>query len=254
MNQISPGGWDAPQPVQPPTGGVRVRMPEGREWLIFGLAGITIAIYLLQQVSQFALGYDLPAALGIKSNQLIDSGQWWRLLTPVFLHGSILHIAFNMYAMISFGRNLVRFYGISRFLMLYFLAAFGGNVLSYLITPQPSLGASTAVFGLVAAEGVFVYRNRFMFGQRYRPIIMNILTVVVINLILGLNPGIDNWGHLGGLIAGLLFTWFAGPIYKVVGTLPILELEDQRPPEQVWLAAALVFALFTGLAFFRLIG
>jgi rhomboid protease GluP len=147
----------------------------------------------------------------------------------------------------------VLFFGSIRFLLLYLLGAFGGNVLSYLITPQPSLGASTAVFGLVAAEGVFVYRNRFLFGQQYRQIITNIVMVVGINLVLGLNPGIDNWGHLGGLLAGLLFTWFAGPIFKVDGISPNLKLEDQRTPQQVWLAAVVIFGLLAGLALTRLL-
>ncbi|NPV56785.1 MAG: rhomboid family intramembrane serine protease [Anaerolineae bacterium] len=253
MNQSDTNGWNEPQPAQSHPAGYRVHLPASHDWVIYALVGLTVVVYLLQILSQYVLGYDLPVGLGVKSRDLIDAGQFWRLLTPVFLHGSILHIAFNMYALISFGRGLVRFFGTSRFLLLYFLGAFGGNVLSYLITPQPSLGASTAVFGLVAAEGVFVYRNRFLFGQQYRQIITNIVMVVGINLVLGLNPGIDNWGHLGGLLAGLLFTWFAGPIFKVDGISPNLKLEDQRTPQQVWLAAVVIFGLLAGLALTRLL-
>ena len=61
---------------------------------------ITIAVYLLQIATEYLLGTDLPAALGMKVNELIIQGQVWRLFTPMFLHASILHIGFNMYALL----------------------------------------------------------------------------------------------------------------------------------------------------------
>jgi len=114
---------------------------------------------------------DVAAILGEKVNDLIRAGQLWRLITPVFLHDSslpygLLHIGFNMYALFLYGRGLEGRFGHWRFTLLYFLSAYAGNVLSFLITPNPSLGASTAIFGLLAAEGIFILQNRKLLGNR----------------------------------------------------------------------------------------
>lgn len=215
----------------------------------YTLLGITIAIYALQMLTEVALGHDLPALLGIKADDLIIAGQWWRLLTPVFLHGSILHLGFNMYALYVLGPMLERYYGHVRFLVLYLLAGFAGNVLSMIMTPAPSLGSSTAIFGLLAAQGVFLYQNRAFFGDRARPALINILTVALINFIIGLSPGIDNWGHLGGLMGGLAFAWFGGPALQVAGWGYEQSLVDARDRSRVLLAGLGVFLVFAALAF-----
>ena len=207
---------------------VKVRFPEGKSWLTYALIAVTVGVYLLQLASQTLLGQDLPSAFGMKINEAINMGQVWRLLTPVFLHGSLLHIGFNMYALYIFGRGLEKRYGTMRFAMLYFMGALAGNTLSYLLSPNPSLGASTAVFGLAAAEGVFIYRNRQYFGKSGRSMLINILTILGVNLLLGLSPGIDNWGHLGGLIGGSVFAWFAGPLYEITGAWPDLSMVDRQ--------------------------
>lgn len=207
---------------------VMVPFPQGSSWLTYVLLVMTIGVYLLQLASQNLLGADLPALYGMKINEAINSGQVWRLLTPVFLHGSLLHIGFNMYALYIFGRGLEKRYGTLRFAMLYFMGALAGNTLSFLLSSSPSLGASTAVFGLAASEGVFIFRNRQFFGKNGRRILLNILTILGVNLLLGLSPGIDNWGHLGGLIGGALFAWFAGPLYEIAGSWPNLSMADRR--------------------------
>jgi rhomboid protease GluP len=211
--------------------------------------GITIVIFLLQLATQSSTGLsDLPATLGAKVNPLIESGQLWRLITPVFLHGSILHIAFNMYALLAIGAGLESHYGHGRFLALYLLSGFTGNVASFLFSSAPSLGASTAIFGLLGAEGVFLYQNRRLFGPTAQRALVNIVVIAVINLIIGLSPGIDNWGHIGGLIGGTLFAWFAGPVLRVEQGYPALELVDQRRSITAITVFTLVWLLFAALA------
>lgn len=226
---------------------ITIKLPIAKPWVAYSLLGITITIYLLQMLSQAVFqGIDYPAALGAKINAAIQAGQFWRLITPMLLHGSILHIGFNMYALYVIGPGLERYYGHKRFLALYLLSAFTGNVASFVLSSAASLGASTAIFGLVTAEGIFIYKNRFLFGKKAQSMLINIGSIVVINLLLGLNPGIDNWGHLGGLIGGLAFSWFSGPAYKIGGLPPEYQLEDQVPPERGWqtaLAVALVFVV-----------
>lgn len=227
---------------------VSVRAPTTTPAVTYTLMGITIIVFVLQMASESIAGVDYPALLGMKINELIFQGQLWRLITPVFLHGSFLHIAFNMYALFIFGPGLERQYGHGRFLALYFLGGFAGNVFSFLFSPAPSLGASTAIFGLLGAEGVFFFRNREVYGKIGQRALINIITVAAINLVIGLSPGIDNWGHIGGLIGGTLFAWFAGPLLRVEGIYPALRLVDKRQAGEVILAGVGDFSLFAVLA------
>ncbi len=228
---------------------VRVSLPNIPPYVTYTIIAVTVVFYLLQLASQFLLQGDIPAALLLKSNEMIRAGQIWRLFTPALLHGSIMHIGFNMYALLSFGTSLERYFGHRRFLLLYVLGAFAGNVASFLFSSANSLGASTAIFGLLGAEGIFLYQNRKHFAGRFRSAIGNIIFIAAVNLfIIGSLPGIDNWGHIGGLVGGLMFTWFAGPLWEVAGISPNYYFVDERPTREVWLGAAMVVIVFGGLA------
>ncbi len=235
-------------PPQPQPQHVPVSLPVSAPRVTYTILGLTVIVYLLQLLSQFVLGYDLPVALGVKANEAIRAGELWRFFTPMLLHGSIMHIGFNMYALLSFGSGLERHYGHGRFLLLYLLSGFGGSVFSFLLTESHALGASGAIFGMISAEGIFLYQNRKLFGNQVRPAINNIVFIVAINLFLGLSPGIDNWGHIGGLLGGLIFAWFAGPRWSVAGLFPNIHLEDQREARDVILGAAVVTIIFCALA------
>lgn len=231
MNQTPP---DQQYPQQAPPRTIQVAVPNVKPTVMYSILGVTVFIYLLQLAGQYMLGYDYAAALGMKVNSLIRAGQIWRLITPVFLHDSVLpygllHIGFNMYALFLYGRGLEARYGHVRFALLYFLSGYAGNVLSFLITAGPSLGASTAVFGLLAAEGMFILQNRQLFGNRAGRALMNILYIAGINLLIGFSTsGIDNFGHIGGLLGGAIFAWFGGPRWKLEGFQPMVRLVDER--------------------------
>jgi len=222
-------------------------MPQRVPYVTYTILGITIVIYLAQMLSEALLGTDLPAIFGMKINELIIQGELWRLFTPALLHGSILHIGFNMYALLVIGSGLERFFGPGRYLLLYLAGAFAGNVFSFLLSPNPSLGASTAVFGLLGAQGIFLYRHRDLFGGQARAALQNVITIAVINFIIGLQPGIDNWGHLGGLLGGLIFTWFGGPKLTVEGFYPLMQLNDEHGATQALTATAIILFLFGAL-------
>ncbi len=242
-NPDQPAGMDG----QTTGGGIPVifKPPARKPLVTYVLIGVTIFFYLLQMLSQaIASGYDWPFILGGKINELILEGQVWRLITPALLHGSLLHIAFNMYALYSLGSSMERYYGHRRYLLLYIIGAFCGNALSFLLSPKASIGASTAVFALVAAEGVFIYRNRSLFGSRAKTMLTNLLVIVGVNLVIGLQPGIDNWGHLGGLIGGALFAWFAGPLLQMQASYYGYELTDTRTKSGLILGVVLSAGLF----------
>ena len=250
MNDIPPtsdpstGSGQVQQPAPAPQS-LRVAMPQSAPYVTFTIIAVTVFIYVLQLLP---VG-DLLVAYLIKSNDFIRAGQLWRLLTPALLHGSLPHIAFNMYALLSFGTGLERNFGHGRFFLLYLLGAFAGNVMSFLLTDGNSLGASTAIFGLLGAEAIFLIQNRKMFAGQFRSAIGNIIFIAAINLfIIGSLPGIDNWGHVGGLLGGLIFTWFAGPLWEVEGIQPAYHLVDRRPLREVITGAATVVLIFGGLA------
>jgi membrane associated rhomboid family serine protease len=122
----------------------------------------------------------------------------WTMITSIFLHGSILHILFNMYSLFVFGPILEQHLGRARFLALYLLAGFGGSVAVLLLNPQGAvLGASGAIFGLMSAFFVIqrgVGRNN-----------VQILLVIGLNLVLGfILPGVSWQAHVGGLVVGAL--------------------------------------------------
>jgi rhomboid protease GluP len=231
MNQ-SPSPDQYPQTQPPRT--IQVAVPNVKPYVTYAILGFTVFIYLLQLAGVYFLKGDVVAVLGVKYGPLIRAGQIWRLITPVFLHDSslpygLLHIGFNMYALFLYGRGLEARFGHWRFTLLYFLSAYAGNVLSFLLTPGSSLGASTAVFGLLAAEGIFVFQNRQLLGNRAGRALMNVLYVAGINLLIGFSThGVDNFGHLGGLLGGVLFTWFGGPRWKMEGFYPSIKLIDER--------------------------
>ncbi len=95
---------------------------------------------------------------------------------------------------------------------------------------------------------MFLYQNREVFGGFARRALNNIIMIAVINLAIGLSPGIDNWGHMGGLIGGTLFTWFGGPILSVEGIFPDLSVRDKRDLAEVVVAALGIGLLFILLA------
>jgi len=236
---------DKPAPVPQE---MRVAMPQSAPYVTYSIIGVTVLIFVLQLASQALVQFDLPVAILAKANDLIREGQLWRLLTPALVHGSIAHIGFNMYALLSFGTGLERHFGHGRFLLLYVFGAFGGNVMSFLFTDAVSVGASTAIFGLLSAEGVFLYQNRKLFAGQFRNAIGNVIFVAAVNLFIGLSPTIDNWGHIGGLLGGLIFTSLAGPLWEVEGIQPSYQLVDRRESTGVIIGAATVLFIFGGLA------
>lgn len=252
---IQPAAGPAAAPHTPPTG-VDVLpsdLPQHLPWVTYTILGLTVLVYLAQQASLYLYQVDIPAGLGMKVNELIAAGQLWRLFTPMLLHGDLLHIGFNMYALLVIGPNLERYFGRVRFILLYLVSGFAGNVMSLAFTAQNSLGSSTAIFGLLAAQGVFVYQNRELFGRQSRTILNRIFYLAAINLVIGLQARIDNWGHIGGLLGGLGYAWFAGPLLTWEGLSPKIRLIDRRNKTNALTAAlgvGIIFALAALAAIF----
>lgn len=149
--------------------------------------------------------------LGGNYKPLVLEGEYYRLFTAMFLHGDIQHLAFNMYSLWALGSNLERMMPKWKYLTLYIIAGLGGSYLSHLMMGDiVSIGASGAIFGLLGALIGYVMKHREMFR---RGALMNLLVIAGINLAWGFQPGsgIDNFGHLGGLITGFLLSLIIKP-------------------------------------------
>jgi membrane associated rhomboid family serine protease len=128
----------------------------------------------------------------------VADGEYWRLITAAFLHGGLLHLAFNMYALYLFGPYVEQTLGRLRYVVTYLTLAVGSSVFVYLLTDSRTLtiGASGAVFGLFGLALVFLVRTR----QN----ITGMLVLLAINGFISLGAGISWQGHLGGFLTGLL--------------------------------------------------
>jgi rhomboid protease GluP len=154
-------------------------------------------------------------AFGAKTNELLAEGEWFRLITPIFIHGGLLHLLSNSYAIWVIGPVAEKLYGSARFLLIYLLAGTGGVIGSFLgglgYSPRiPSVGASGAIFGLFGLLFVFGYRYRNELPSNFRrAVTTGMLPVILLNLFIGYTfPAIDNSAHIGGLLSGAVLGFF----------------------------------------------
>ena len=195
----------------------------GRRWqvrLFLGRPGAITTSLLALNVAMFLVEVILggPSALlsGPTNQRAVDLGalfppyvayahQYWRLITAMFLHAGIIHIALNMYALYLFGYLIEEAFGKTRFIAIYLVSGFLASVASFAFGPlgEVGVGASGAIFGLLGAWVAYNYRRRSM---RYnRANLQGAYLLIVLNLILSLSiPGIDWRAHVGGLIAGVV--------------------------------------------------
>lgn len=221
------------------------------------LIGINLAVFILM----IAYGYLVYGVwngpenlrvlvdMGAKVNILIMEGQYWRLLTAMFLHIGVIHLLFNLYALYALGPMVEGYFGHARFLSIYFVAGLCGSLASYAFSPAISAGASGAIFGLAGALTVYFLKYRDNFGRQGRAILQNMLVVIAINLVFGMTmSGIDNWGHIGGLVGGAATAWGVLPRYKTPAVVRLgpqeLETEARMTSEMMWvfILAALILA------------
>lgn len=180
----------------------------GKPFFTYGLIAVNTVIYALALLNGGTDNIDTLLRFGAKSNGLIVDGEWWRLITPLFLHLSHWHFLFNTLALYFLGTAVERIFGNWRFLAVYLLAGVSGSVASFAFTDNLSAGASGAIFGCFGALLVF---GQFYPKLFFRTMGRDILFFLGLNLALGfMIPNVDNYGHIGGLVGGYLSALFAG--------------------------------------------
>lgn len=182
---------------------------------------INILVFVLQQFSPALLGPQVDmTTLGANIAQLTLTGDYWRYLSNIFLHGSIMHLLFNTLALLVIGLQCERFYGHLRTLVLYLTTGIGASLVSALwyadggvehslIIFQPrllivlSVGASGAIMGLAGASLLGLLKSN-LDGQQFKKAISSVGSMIGFTLFYGMQGGIDNAAHIGGVIFGLL--------------------------------------------------
>lgn len=174
----------------------------GKPFLTYFLLAINVFIFILLELNGGSTDTETLIAYGAKYNPAIVDGQWWRLISSMFLHIGFLHLFMNMLAVYYLGAMVERIYGSWRFLIIYFMSGIGGSLASFAFTTNVSAGASGALFGLFGALLFFGLINKKVFFQTMGN---NILLLIGINIVIGfMIPQIDVGAHLGGLIAGFI--------------------------------------------------
>src|SRR5579875_2063261 len=205
-------------PRRPPIHIPRARgiaLASGRAPVTKALIAINVAVYLVTCAQGSGLNtpggwlYNHAVLLGYPPHGYVAApygavadGQWWRLVTSMFLHGFLLHIAFNMFALWLIGTPVEQYLGSARYAGLYFVSGLAGSARALLQAPPvPTAGASGAIFGVLGAMLILEWQVTGRFAGQA-------LTWIVINFVIDFIPGTNiSWGgHAGGLVGGILAT------------------------------------------------
>jgi rhomboid protease GluP len=190
-----------------------VAFPIARPYVTYTLIAINCVIFLVGILYPSAYAQFRSLTILFRP-AVVDSGEYYRLFTSMFLHAGIEHLFFNMFSLFIIGRAIEWVFGWQRFLLVYLLGGLGGSVLFALTLDRngSGLGASGAIFAIWGAEMVFLYRHRNQLGSYAKMQLRNIVVVALLNLFIGAaNPMIGTWAHIGGLIGGAVLTWWVGP-------------------------------------------
>jgi membrane associated rhomboid family serine protease len=198
---------DAPQPV------IRrpwVRRQESTITLTHIIFGMNAAVFLGMALStQTIMDFPVPELVhwGANIGALTISGEWWRLLTNIFVHAGIIHIAFNMWCLWYLGELAEQLYGAWTYGCIYLICGIGASLTSAGWHPYvPSVGASGAIFGLAGALFTAIKLGEFSVSRSaLSGTLRSLGAFVVFNLIFGFAiSGVDNAAHIGGLITGVI--------------------------------------------------
>jgi membrane associated rhomboid family serine protease len=192
---------------------------------------LNFVVFLIELIRGGSTNTTVLIELGAKYNPRLWMGEYWRLLTPLFLHAGWGHFLFNSLALLQLGTIVEKIFGQNRFLLIYFSAGLCGTIASVSLQPNTiAVGASGALFGLLGSLVYFSIRRpqaaKALFGR-------NLWVMLGVNLILGfVIPGIDYTSHLGGLLGGLLCAYALG-----------LRRNDELPSRWLWRVLALVILI-----------
>jgi membrane associated rhomboid family serine protease/tetratricopeptide (TPR) repeat protein len=198
---------------------------------------------ILRTLTGFHADPELILRFGASYGPYIHRGEYWRLVMPMFIHIGLIHFALNNWGLVIIGRFLEPIYGYGRFAFLYVAAGVASACVSMSMSDKVSAGASGALFGTLGIMLVAGYLYRRAIPQQWvRVFGKGMLPIIVLNLALGgaLHEWVDNWAHMGGLVAGVLLGLVIPP--------PRREYIPGQPMEEHSQAAAAVPVIVVAVA------
>ncbi|WP_077621503.1 rhomboid family intramembrane serine protease [Sediminibacillus massiliensis] len=178
----------------------------GRPVWVFGLLIINFLLFFFLEQNGGSMNVKTLIDFGAKYNPAIKEGEWWRIVSSMFLHIGFFHLLMNMLALYYLGAAVEKIYGSFRFTVIYFSAGISGGLASFAFNTQVSAGASGAIFGLFGALLFFGITYKKLF---FRTMGWNLLFILAINIIFGfVVPQVDNGAHIGGLVGGFAASAF----------------------------------------------
>jgi rhomboid protease GluP len=178
--------------------------------LTYGIMVLNSAFFLLSiLISGDVVDIDLSTLvdLGALYGPLVVlKGEWWRLLSAMFLHGGMTHILMNMVSLYIIGRGMELYFSKAAYLSIYLFSGLLGGMASLYMHPESvGIGASGAIFGVFGALAGFFLAHRRTIAAHSREIMKDFAVILGLNLVLGLSiPSIDMSAHTGGLVVGFL--------------------------------------------------
>lgn len=257
----APPQTEYPEPV-PQQREVRLTMPMHpvrMAWAIFALNIVMFIVSVIKAPALLSFNSDVSGVLalidlGAKFAPLMDlRGEWWRMASAMVLHAGIIHLGFNSYALYILGPEVEQLFGSLRFFVIYLVSGLAGSVGSYIFgdLQTPAIGASGAIFGLIGAVGGFSFASRHIFGDFARQNLNRVIGIAAINLLIGFSlQGIDNYAHIGGLIAGALAGIILVPIFAIIDEGWTARLEVQPSSAMRWLGIIVLLVILVGATYF----
>ncbi len=231
------------------------RIAPVRPVVTWGLIAACVAVFILELAK--GAGFDsmttgLAIRLGADYGPLTISGQWWRLLTSMFLHFGVIHIAMNMWCLLMLGSLAERLMGRTAFLVLYFATGLAGSLLSVGVHPENvSAGASGAVFGVAGGLVTYLWLKKAPIDfARVKLQLRSLGIFVGYNILFSLRQGVDLMAHGGGLLAGLAIGAALPPFLLGATATPIPVPMHERGSSSkrvAGVAVACLIALFAGI-------
>ncbi|NUG67446.1 rhomboid family intramembrane serine protease [Lactobacillus mellis] len=174
-------------------------------WATYTILLIQVIVFGWEILQGGSENISALVAAGAKVNGLVAQGQWWRLITPIFVHIGWQHILINSLTLYFMGQQLEFLYGPLKFIGLYLLSGIGGNLMSFAFGSSASLsaGASTSLFGLFGLYVTLglIFRKNEVIRQWSQQFLLLIILNLGTDIFMG---GIDIWGHIGGALTGCL--------------------------------------------------
>ena len=229
---------------------LNITVPPRQPVFVYSIASINVILWILLEVSGNSTNPSSLRKFGAIDSYLIWSGEYWRLVSAIFLHVGASHLAINSISLVIMGGLAERLYGHWNFISIFLVAGIIGSTASYMNIENGVVGAgaSGAIFGCLGSLVSFFYVRKKILGKSGKQTLNGLIILALVNLAFGfVIPAVDNWAHIGGFIAGISSGYFltyrprtVQPSHRL--QVPNIE-QNTRLPLLIFLAVSITISL-----------